>query len=230
MNIRESGREPAGHAAHRRSWRKRRTPLALVGAAAVLAVTGTAPASAGQSDVRHHDMAEDSAGTVKSGPAPLPAPPQMREIDFLLGKYTCTYDVPGQDRKKTFYAHTTRKLGGHYYETETLIPQDNLRGRQTFGWNPVDGKYFTQFHDDWGSSGTTESPGAEDGVFTFTGAYLLVRKPAADGHAVGDRATVKDEIKQLGPGHYQDVQTLTFDNFTFSLSYDCTSGKAGHGE
>ncbi|MFH8619911.1 hypothetical protein ACH4E8_33205 [Streptomyces sp. NPDC017979] len=236
MNFRESGHERAGQA-HRTSWRKRRTPLAVVGAALALVVTGTALAAAGENEggaagtKAASGTAAASPGRHKPGPAPLPAPPQMAELSFLLGSFICTYTPPG-GKEKVIRMATKRSLNGHYYDALATIPDDNLRSRQVFGWNPGSGEYVLQFHDDWGSVGTAASPPKRDGAYVFKGTYSLVEKPSADGRAKAHEAQVVDVITPGPNGSYTDVQTLTFpaSNFTFQLSYACKREKAGHGE
>ncbi|MFJ2263438.1 hypothetical protein ACIOKD_34900 [Streptomyces sp. NPDC087844] len=188
-------------------------------------------APVGHTEPTARDSAGGGKGTAARPDKPFPPPPRMRDLDFLLGSFTCVYTPPGQQEEKVVLTSTKRALSGHYYDSLTTIPADNLHSRQIFGWNPADGKYVMQFHDDWGSSGTAESPTPQDGALKFSGSYLLIEAPSADGTAKGNRATVDDEITPLDGDRYRDVQTLTFSNgFTFQLTYLCRRSKAGHGE
>ncbi|HET8659294.1 MAG TPA: hypothetical protein VFM55_09885 [Micromonosporaceae bacterium] len=153
---------------------------------------------------------------------PLPAPPQVQALDFLLGSYKCV-DTPSPGAQPAVvYVTTKRVLEGHYYESEVSIRPDVLLGRATMGWNPVEGKIVSFYVDNWGTTGTSVSPGLVDGHLVLTGSILQVISPSPTGSAPGVRLGIQDDYQPLGPGHFTNLQTITLpDGNTIQHSYDC---------
>ncbi|MFD7501772.1 hypothetical protein [Streptomyces sp. NPDC059850] len=163
------------------------------------------------------------AGDKPSRPAnPLPAPPQMRALDFLLGSYTCEYTPPPGSKAAVMHLTTKRVMGGHYYYTDATMEPGQLIGRSSFGWDPVDGKFIVQYHDNWGSSANYSSPGWRNGHLVFKGPLSQVVTPSATGKTEGVNMDVVDDYQVLGPGHFKDATSFTFsDGTTLRGSYDC---------
>jgi len=167
--------------------------------------------------------AEPEAADKPSRPAdPLPAPPQMRALDFLLGSYRCDYTPPPGSKAAVMHLTTKRVMGGHYYYTDATLEPGRLVGRSSFGWDPVDGKFIVQYHDNWGSSANYSSPGWRNGHLVFKGPLSQVVTPSATGKTDGVNMDVVDDYQVLGPGHFKDATSFTFpDGTTLRGSYDC---------
>lgn len=76
--------------ARRRRWR-RQIPAGVVGVAAVsLVALAVSPVNA----------EPDTGAKPPHGKNPLPAPPQIRDLDFLLGSYTCDYTHPRAESRR----------------------------------------------------------------------------------------------------------------------------------
>ncbi|MET7766722.1 hypothetical protein [Streptomyces sp. NPDC005336] len=153
---------------------------------------------------------------------PLPSPPQMRGLDFLLGSYACDYTPPPGGKPAVLHLTTRRAMGGHYFYTDATLEPGNVVGRSSFGWNPVDGTFINQYHDNWGSSGNYTSTGWKDGHLTFKGPLIQVITPHATGKSPGVKLDLVDDYQLLGPGHFKDTTSFTFpDGSTLRGSYDC---------
>ncbi len=207
----EREREPRD-TARRRRW-TRQVPAGVVGVAAVSLIALT---------VSPVNAEPDTRGKPPRGRNPLPAPPQIRDLDFLLGSYTCDYTPPPGGNPAVLTLNTKRAMGGHYLYTDATLEPGNVVGRSSFGWNPVDGKFITQYHDNWGSSGNYTSSGWKDGHLIFKGPLTQVITPNASGQTTGVKLDLKDDYQVLGPGHFKDTTSFTFpDGSTLQGSYDC---------
>ncbi|MEO5876850.1 MAG: hypothetical protein ABIS86_19900 [Streptosporangiaceae bacterium] len=152
----------------------------------------------------------------------LPPPPQVKGLDFLLGSFECAYTPPPGGSPSVTYTKTRRALGGHYYDTEVRIEPGSLRGFASYGWNPVEGTFISQYHDDWGSSANYVSPGWKDGHLVFTGRLLQVITPSATGKAPGVWMDIQEDYHLLGRGHFTSVQTFTLPSgVTLQGTSDC---------
>jgi hypothetical protein len=200
------GREP--HHPNRSTKWNRRAPVAAVSLVA-LAVT---PVNA-EPDTRTKPPRSAN---------PLPAPPQIHGLDFLLGSYKCDYTPPPGSKPAVLHLKTKRAMGGHYYETDATLQPGDVVGRSSFGWNPVDGTFINQYHDNWGSSGFYTAPGWKDGHLKFRGPLSQVINPNPTGKASGVKLDLVDDYQVLGPGHFKDTTSFTFpDGSTLRGSYDC---------
>uniref|UniRef100_UPI0013F178B4 hypothetical protein n=1 Tax=Actinomadura roseirufa TaxID=2094049 RepID=UPI0013F178B4 len=168
------------------------------------------------------------AAAVKAPPAPpspsakpLSPPPQMRELDFMLGSFKCL-DTPSTGQEPFYdYITTRRSMGGHYYESVMWTP-GVIRAQRTWGWDPVGRKYLSQYRDDWGVAATSTAGPVKDGRLVSTGPVTLVIKPSPTGEAEGIKADVKEEIRALGRDHHTNVQSTTFPNgFVVTHTLDC---------
>ena len=150
--------------------------------------------------------------------APLPVPPQMKALEPLLGKWKCD-EKAAPDQQ--FIINTTRTLDGHYQNDEVTINPGNVHAIASYGWNPLDQVYFSQYHDNWGSSSSTTSPGWKDGHLIFTGDLIQIAAPSATGHATGAHIKLKDDYTLVRPGYFKDTTTVTFNGTDYPHSYDC---------
>ncbi|MFF7653920.1 hypothetical protein ACFZCY_29515 [Streptomyces sp. NPDC007983] len=198
----------------------RRAPVGVVGVAAVGAATMGLVAFAVTPVNAEPDAAEKPSRATSTNP--LPAPPQMRALDFLLGSYTCAYTPPPGSRAAVMHLTTKRAMGGHYFYTDATLEPGHVVGRSSFGWDPVDGKFIVQYHDNWGSSANYSSPGWRNGHLVFKGPLSQVVTPSAAGKTDGVNMDVVDDYHMLGPGHFKDATSFTFpDGTTLRGSYDC---------
>lgn len=201
---------PAGYRPARRTWR-RRLVAGGVSVAMSLTLLGVTPASA-----------ESDSQPRAPRTAVLPPPPQVRGLDFLLGAYKCAYTPPPGLDPAVVYMTTRRALDGHYYYIDIVIVPGDVHGLLLYGWNPVNGNFIGQYHDNWGSSGTSVSPGWQDGHLIFSGPLIQVIAPSATGVAPGVPMSLKDDYTVPDPGHYIDVQTITLEDGSTGVgSYDC---------
>jgi hypothetical protein len=146
----------------------------------------------------------------------------MRSLFAMLGKYTCPEVVPpGSPPGEAGFETNTKGLGGHYLDTLVDIP-GVLHGRGITGWNPVDGNYFAQYADDWGSSSTATGSGWVNGHLVLTGPIIQVVSPNSTGHATGVHMTLSNDYQILGKGHYAVIQTITTPTGqTVQHKFDC---------
>jgi hypothetical protein len=209
--------KPEGRLEHRPNHRRRsrRIVFGAVGVALSLAAVGVAPASASPATT------EPRLTSVV-----FPAPPQVRQLDFLLGKYNCR--LPNEpDGPVRVSMSTQRGLDGHYYYNEirqffysAAVPDVHALG--VYGWNPVDQKILLQYHDNWGSSGTGSSPGWQDGHLRFAGDILQVTGPSPTGVAPGIHMTLTDDWFVVNPGHFTLGQVITLpDGNSTTGALDC---------
>jgi hypothetical protein len=196
----------------------RLTPVRVVGAVVALSIPAFVVAAAPVG-------AAPTPSTASRAEPPLPAPPQMRDLDALLGRWKCLQTDPpppaGQEGT-VMYVDTKRALNGHYLYSDVVLNPGNLHGRQVFGWNPVDG-VFTRFeYDDWGTSDTTTSPPLKDGHLVFTGDVTAVSAPSATGHAPGGHYKIKDDYDLARPGYRTVATTVTTaEGASYSYSGPC---------
>jgi len=186
-------------------------PARLTGAVAVLAtcafvVAGSPVSAAPATHAKPH------------GKPKLAPPPQMSALDPLLGKYKCD-EAAAPDQE--FYLNTTRAMGGHFQYGDITIQPGDLHAMAAYGWDPVNGNYFSQYHDNWGSHSTTTSPGWKDGHLIFTGEIVQVAAPDATGHAQGALLKLKDDYSIVRPGYFKSVTTVTYNGVDYPHSYDC---------
>jgi hypothetical protein len=150
--------------------------------------------------------------------APLPAPPQMKALDPLLGKWKCD-EAAAPDQQ--FIINATRGLDGHYQNETVTIDPGGVRAVASYGWNPLDQVYFSQYHDNWGSSSSTTSPGWKDGHLIFTGEVIQIAAPDATGHATGAHMQLKDDYTLVRPGYFKSTTTVSLNGVDYPHSYDC---------
>lgn len=200
--------------------RRRRVPIAIAGAAAVgLALFAVGPVGAEPAD---HGAADSPAQHVKHKPRTLPAPPQIRGLDFLLGTFSCDYAPPPGSKPATMTMTTKRAMGGHYYYTDATMQPGDVVGRATFGWDPVAKKFINQYHDNWGSNGNYSAAPWKDGHLIFSGALSQVVKPSPSGETSGVPIDLQDDYEVVNKNHFTNHQTMTFaDGTVLKGSYDC---------
>jgi hypothetical protein len=153
---------------------------------------------------------------------PLAPPPQMSSLYPMVGSYKCDdHPSPGVS-PSTLYETNTKGLGGHQLVSSVQIRPNVLSGQAVFGWDPVDGRYFGFYDDNWGSSYTETSPGWVNGHLIFTGTIIQVEAPSATGHASGIDLGLENDYQILGPGHFTDSQTITVPGGkSVQHNYDC---------
>lgn len=158
----------------------------------------------------------EAAGTI------LPAPPQMRELDFLLGTHRCDYIPPPIEKPATVWMTVHKALGGHYYYNSVVFVPGDIHALLVYGWNPVDQTFVGQYHDTWGTTGAVNSPGWQDGHLVFTGSVNQVAAPSATGVAAGVRLALQDDYTIVGDGQFTLVQTFTLpDGTSYQGRYEC---------
>ena len=190
----------------------RLAPASVLVATLGLALLLMAPADAAPTAQLRHPPAAD----------PLPPPPQMLSLHAMLGSYKCDDHTSAGVTPTVLYETNTKGLGGHYLDSYVEIRPNVLRGRSTIGWDPVDGKYFSFYDDDWGSSYTATAPGWSNGHLIFSGSIIQVVSPNPTGHAPGILLALGNDYQILGPGHFTDTQTITVpDGRSLQHNYDC---------
>ncbi len=216
LTHRTDGQDPRPPARGAR-WIRRHVPVGVVGLAAVSVVAFTVSPVNAEPDTEGKKPPRSTN--------PLPAPPQMRDLDFLLGTYTCDYTPPPGGKPAVLRMTTKKAMGGHYYYTDATLEPGKVVGRSSFGWNPVDKTFINQYHDNWGSSGTYTSSGWKNGHLIFKGPLNQVVKPDASGNTEGIKLGLVDDYQILGPGHFKDNTSFTFpDGNVLRGSYDCRRG------
>jgi hypothetical protein len=210
MNTPTTDRGPRRRASDIRRLLTRRSAR-VVGAAAVLMTSVLVVAS---SPVSATPAAHGKPGTGVE----LPPPPQISALNPLLGEYKCD-DATAPDQQ--FIVNNTRTLDGHYQNSEATVQPGNLHGLSSIGWDPVNGVFFSQYHDNWGSHSTETSPGWEDGHLVFTGDLSQVVAPDPTGHAQGAELKLTDDYSDVRRGHFKTVTTVSLNGVDFVHSYDC---------
>jgi hypothetical protein len=222
MSMHETRPEPAD--TERRPRWNRRFTAGLAGAALVLTVPAVATAASSSGD-RDGASAEPRSPvrTKATAPAePLPAPPQLRALDFMVGSFKCL-DTPSTGETPFYdYIVTRREVGGHFYSSTMWTPKV-IRSQRTWAWDPVNQKIVSQYRDDWGVIATSTAPApGPDGKVVSSGPVTLVISPSATGQADGIDATVTEETRPVGKGRFSDVQSTTFANgFVVTHTLDC---------
>lgn len=200
---------------------KKRSMAVRIGGALVALVTPTVLLVASPVN------AEPDAAEGKGDKAVLPAPPQMKALEPLLGKWKCvlTNPPPPVGGPQTVSYVTTRKaLDGHYLYSDVTLQPGDLVGRQIFGWNPISHKYTRYSYDNWGTSDYTVA-GAPDknGKISFVGSGHEVMVPSPTGKAQGFAMTMVDNYTFVRPG-YRVVSTVvtSADGNTVDWGGNCT--------
>ncbi|NGO72956.1 DUF1579 family protein [Streptomyces boncukensis] len=216
-----------------------RTPLRAFGAALALVVpaflVSAAPASsapdagggADDSKAAGSARAAGASGARSAEPAAgprstLPAPPQMRKLAPLIGSWRCIDNPEPGTPRTVMYVKTQRSMDGHYVTIDAKTASGDLHGRTVWGWNPVDKNYIGQYHDDWGTSSTTTSPGWQDGHLKFKGPLVQVAKPDPAGDAEGAHMDLVDDYTVVGKHHFKVRSTVSLkDGQAWVHDYDC---------
>ena len=160
------------------------------------------------------------------GTAPGYVPPQMQDLSFLIGRFRCCYTAStplAPDEEPTIlYMSSSWTLNGNYVSQSQYATPTGLRATAVYGWNPVDQRFFAQYHDTWGSNGTEVSAGRwQNGHLIFTGPVLLVTAPSATGEAEGLMLTVKDDFTVSESGYILFQEYILPDGTAHHGSYDC---------
>ncbi|WEV23867.1 DUF1579 family protein [Streptomyces sp. 71268] len=202
--------------------RWRGAPLGIAGASALgLALFAVAPVGAEPAPRNAADSAPQQH-TRPHKPRTLPAPPQIRGLDFLLGRFTCDYAPPPGSKPATMTMTTKRAMGGHYLYTDATMQPGDVVGRATFGWDPVAKKFINQYHDNWGSNGNYAAAPWKDGHLIFTGSLSQVVKPDPSGETTGVPISLHDDYQVVNKNHFTNHQTMTFsDGTVLKGTYDC---------
>jgi hypothetical protein len=181
------GSRPAGtisQAPTRRRRRRARVAGAFAWAAALVAITGGSAA------------AWPEGGSPK--PPAVTPPPQLRQLDFLLGDLRCLYDSG-----TTLRSRNTTILGGTYLQmnmhAEKALGNRTINGRWILGWDQHRSQFSTYYYDDNLNQGTSTSPGWQNGEFTLIGSYVLAEVPVP--------ITVKDVFKPITANHFTIVES-----------------------
>jgi hypothetical protein len=191
--------------------------------AAVLALTATALGTAEASASRVPSLTDATAAEAAFRPksdAP-PAPPQLAELNFLLGTYKCvvTAVAPGEPPTSVIvWMRTKPILSGHYYEMEYIqeaIPGviGKVTGKWVWGYTPSDSTYSAYYYDDHDNKGTAFSSGRNaEGKFEFVGDYTVL----------GDVGTGHDIFTVVNSRRFTDHSYVKIDGELIPISvYDC---------
>lgn len=108
-------------------------------------------------------------------------PPQMSQLDFLLGNWKCVVTTQGHGQPtmtNTTYLSARSILGGHWLEVRSLqLPSTSnpqrVVARQVYGWDPAAQQFTTYYFDDADGQGTGSAPQVTTGHAVFTGTYLF---------------------------------------------------------
>src|SRR5262249_41174121 len=98
-----------------------------------------------------------------------PAPPRMRDLDFLLGECKREYTNTTPDPATPGFAYwTTAALcHGHFYEMTQKLPEFDINGKWIFGWDEEEEKFVGFYYDDYGNLLQPSSTGFDDGRIAF---------------------------------------------------------------
>lgn len=176
----------------------RRITVGALGLAVCIGLTDVTPASTMPPDKAVMHDVETSTATAK------PAPSQLQQLDFLLGKTSCTLTTGTK-----ISASTKPILDGHYYQMDLTAQSQggfgysNLTGQWVLGWNSIDSTFISYYYDDAQIQGTSTSPGWQNGHLVFTGTYALstIRKNAA----------VQDEFTKMSADHFMIHESIQKD-------------------
>ncbi|BCB74385.1 hypothetical protein GCM10022251_60070 [Phytohabitans flavus] len=145
---------------------------------------------------------------------PPPAPEQLHQLDFLLGRFECVFNNVVVDPPTTVvtYWETRKTLNGHYYEMDITMPTGQFSARWIFGWNDVEAGFLSYYYDDIGSQGTSIAPGWQDGHLVFTG----------QSNYFGHRITNRDDFVIVDENHVLDTSYVLEDGeWELAGTYDC---------
>lgn len=176
--------------------RRRRLPaaLAVAGVACAAALAVAIPASAAPSAaVSAEPTATDTASSA-------PVPPQIKQLDFLLGTLNCVYS---DGTKLT--ARVKPVLGGTYVQmsidSTNALGNETINGKWILGWDATDSDFISYYYDNLLNQGTSTSPGWQDGNFTLIGQYVLT------GHG---HLNLKDEFVPIDANHFTIYESGEF--------------------
>ncbi len=187
-------------------WRRR----AAIGTAAF--VTGLAVAAATQADARQSapGAAAQSDGIPAS--ARITTPPQLHQLDFMLGTIDCTFNTG-----VTMRAHLRPTLGGAYYEfdyvSHTPTGAFRMAGRWIIGWSTPDNAFEGYYVDTGGNQGTQSASGVAGGKLSFVGPVVLSDKV---------KLLARDDYQIVGPDHFTVTSSVQIKGqWVFADSQDC---------
>lgn len=157
----------------------------------------------------------------KSQSSYFPAPDQLKELNFLLGRYKCSTTPGGY----TIYLTTSKILGGNYDRTNVTVvtTQGTVYGEWIFGWDSVHLQFTSYYFDDTGATGNASSLGWQNGQFNFTGTYVLVSVlGGTSGIGQGFNIQAADDFVIAGPGHVIDERSAVINGeWVNAGEYDC---------
>jgi len=132
----------------------------------------------------------------------LPAPVQLHQLDFLLGKIRCTFNTG------TKVSATTQPiLDGHYYQmdltAENAFGTPKLTGRWVLGWSSIDTSFFSYYYDNAQIQGTATSAGWQNDHLVLTGTYKLGE--------YGKDGVIRDDFTRIGDNHFRIHESIKDD-------------------
>lgn len=120
--------------------------------------------------------------------------PRMKELDFLLGRMTVSFDTGVK-----MEALTQPIMGGHYYQMDLKSTyadgSPKLEGKWIIGWSEVDQHFESYYVDTLGTLGVSTSTGWQDGHLEFIGEHVLGE--------VGVRTRSKDSYVPVNERHFK---------------------------
>jgi hypothetical protein len=175
--------------------------LAVLAGVSASAATGAgAPQTAGPFSARPADGVSDPQ-------------PEMSELDFLLGSFSCVeVAAPGQTFPTTYSTiHTAPVLGGAFYEMK-LDGHNAPDGQWYFGYDQSNSVFDTEYIDSTGSHGSSTSPGPQNGHMAFDGTYIFpsygVSLTVQDSLSAPDKNTLMDDESKYVGGQWV-LKTIT---------------------
>lgn len=187
-------------------WRRR----AAVGTAAFVAGLAVAAATQASAQTGSDRGGEDAGGIPAS--AGITTPPQLHQLDFMLGTLNCTFNTG-----VTMRAHLHPTLGGAYYQFDYISHEADgkfrMAGRWIIGWSTPDNAFEGYYVDTGGNQGTQSATGVVDGKLSFVGPVVLSDKV---------KLLAKDDYQIVGPNHFTVTSYVQIKGaWTFADSQDC---------
>jgi hypothetical protein len=150
----------------------------------------------------------------QQGP-PKPAP-EMANLKYFAGTWTCTGDSPagpfGPAHKTQSTLTLKPTLDGFWYagdvaEMKTASNPHPVRGMLHLGYDTGEKQYVQVWIDNMGSRAVQMSPGWEGDNFVLSGDQMVM----------GEKATAKDTLTKKGPREFTHTFELTMKGETHKI-------------